>query len=193
MKQIVLATNNNHKLSEFRQMCEPLGITILSLADLQLDVDVEETGSTFAENAAIKAEAIMQLTNLPVFADDSELEVAALNGAPGVYSARYAGVHGDDTANNEKLLVALATVPPAQRQARFVCAIAYAKPHEATQIVEGTCDGVIALSLDGKTGFGYDPLFIPEGYNESFADLGSEIKNQVSHRAKALQKVKTLF
>lgn len=193
MKQIVLATNNQHKLAEFRHMCEPFGLQILSLADLQLDIDVEETGTTFAENAVIKAEAIMKLTGLAVFADDSGLEVDSLAGAPGVYSARYAGVHGDDAANNAKLLAALANVPADQRQARFVCEIAYAQPGVATQTFRGTCEGTIAFAERGATGFGYDPLFIPEGYEASFAELGADIKNQLSHRAKALAQLRTVL
>lgn len=185
MKQIVLATNNHHKLQEFRALCEPLGIAILSLADIDLVVEVDETGETFAENAILKAETIARLVNLPVFADDSGLVVDALNGAPGVHSARYAGVHGDDAANNAKLLRELVATPPMARTARFVCVIAYAQPGQATQTFSGHCDGHIALNTGGETGFGYDPLFIPTGMKQTFAQMSGEEKNKISHRAHA--------
>lgn len=189
MKQIILATNNAHKLSEFRTLFAPLGMNILSLKDLHLDIDVEETGTTFAANAMIKAETIMQLTQLPVIADDSGLEVDALGGAPGIYSARYAGNHGDNAANNLKLLRELIAIQPKDRTARFVCAIAYAKPGGITKTFIGTCEGHIGLNTGGEGGFGYDPLFIPIGYHQSFAQLGSTIKNTISHRTKALEKL----
>lgn len=193
MRNIVLATKNQHKLQEFRQLCEPFGIHVYGLDDLNIHIEVEETGKTFAENAILKAEAITRETGLAVFADDSGLEVDALDGAPGVYSARYAGEHGDDAANNQKLLAALADVPEGKRQARFVCAIAYSPRIGSTQTFEGTCEGKIAQTLSGSAGFGYDPLFIPDGYEQSFADLGEDIKNKLSHRAKALAKVRAIF
>ncbi|MGL4972058.1 MAG: XTP/dITP diphosphatase [Culicoidibacterales bacterium] len=193
MKQIILATNNHHKLSEFRAMCEPLGIHVLSLKDLNIIVEIDETGATFAENAIIKAETIAKLTQLPVFADDSGLAVDALDGAPGVHSARFAGTHGDDAANNAKLLLELVATPLAQRTARFVCVIAYAQPGQSTQTFTGTCEGTIAFNTGGESGFGYDPLFIPSGFTQTFAQLSAAEKNQISHRARALEQLQTVL
>lgn len=187
MKTIILASNNAHKVAEFQKLFAPCGIEILSLKSMQINIDVEETGATFAENAILKAEAIAALTQLPVLADDSGLEVDVLNGAPGVYSARYAGIHGDDAANNAKLLYELIETPLEARTAQFVCAIAYAKPNEKTQVFSGVCKGHIALNTDKEGGFGYDPLFVPAGYSQTFAELGSDVKNTMSHRAKAFE------
>ncbi|MGL4952691.1 MAG: XTP/dITP diphosphatase [Culicoidibacterales bacterium] len=192
MKQIILATNNHHKLQEFRSMCEPLGIHVLSLKDIDIIIEIEENGTTFAENASMKAETIAKLTNLPVFADDSGLVVDALNGAPGIHSARFAGEHGNDAANNTKLLRELVAIPAAQRTARFMCVIAYAQPGLKTQTFTGTCEGTIAMNTGGESGFGYDPLFIPQGQSQTFAQFTADEKNQISHRAKALAQLRTI-
>jgi len=183
MKEIVIATHNKHKILEFTRILEPMGIKLVT-ADLP---EVEETGATFKENALLKAESAFKETGLPSVADDSGLEVDALGGAPGVYSARYAGVDGDDKANNKKLLKNLENVKEEDRTARFVCTIAYVDEN-IRFTVRGTCEGRIAFSENGANGFGYDPLFIGEG--GCFGELSDAEKDSVSHRGNALLKFK---
>ncbi|TFB24960.1 XTP/dITP diphosphatase [Filobacillus milosensis] len=185
MKQIYLATTNQGKLKEFQEMFQSLDIEMVSLMGAFDDVeDVEETGSTFEANARLKAETYCNRYNVPVMADDSGLAVNVLNGEPGIYSARYAGLDKNDDANIEKLLKNLEGVT--ERSAAFISVIAYAKPEEETIIAEGQCKGEITQERRGINGFGYDPVFIPEGYNQTMAELGPDVKNQISHRKLAL-------
>lgn len=196
---ICAATNNLGKLRELRRILEHQGHEVRSLRDLGVDLEPEENGTTFAENARIKAEAFCKATGLPTVADDSGICVDALHGAPGVYSARYAGEHGDDDANNEKLLRAMADVPEEQRTARFVSAICLMLPNGADLIVEGICPGRVSYGLAGENGFGYDPLFIPESvglenggtvqnvFGRSYAQLDDNEKDAISHRGRAME------
>jgi XTP/dITP diphosphohydrolase len=190
--KIVFATNNNNKLREIREI---LGnkYEIVSLKDIGCDVDIPETSDTLEGNALIKAKYVYDNYHMNVFADDTGLEVEALNGAPGVYSARYAGGDGHDSdANMAKLLMKLGENN--NRNARFRTVIALIlnkKGSEKPEIheFEGIVEGSILKEKSGNTGFGYDPLFVPKGYNESFAQLGEEIKNKISHRAIAVGKL----
>ena len=162
---VCAASNNAGKLKELRRILERMGHEVKSLRELGIDLDPEETGTTFAENARIKAEAFCKASGMPTVADDSGLCTDALHGAPGVYSARYAGHHGDDDANNAKLLRELADVPEEQRGAKFVSAVCFMLPDGRALEVEGECPGCIAFTLqNGDYGFGYDPLFIPDEY-----------------------------
>jgi len=184
--KIVFATNNQHKLSEIRQI---LGdrVEVLSLQDIGCDVDIPETGTTLEENALQKAQYIYDHYHLDVFADDTGLEVDALDGAPGVYSARYAGGEGHDSeANMTKLLKELNGID--NRKARFrtvIALIQQGKVHE----FEGIVNGEIIRERRGGEGFGYDPIFRPDGYELTFAELGTDIKNQISHRSRATKKL----
>ena len=186
MKKIVFATNNQHKLSEIRQI---LGdrVEVLSLKDINCDVDIPETGATLEANALQKAQYIYDHYQMDVFADDSGLEVDALGGAPGVYSARYAGGEGHDSeANMAKLLRELGENN--NRKARFRTVIALIIQGQVHEF-EGIVNGEITRERRGGEGFGYDPIFQPEGYDKTFAELGAEVKNQISHRARATQKL----
>lgn len=194
MKQIVIASRNKGKIKEFRSLFQPLQIEVLSLDDLGESVpEIEETGSTFAENAQIKAETVAQLLKIPVIADDSGLVVDALDGRPGVYSARYAGEPTDDIKNYEKVLQEMKDLATIDRSARFVAVLALARPNKETLFFQGTCEGKIAFKPEGSYGFGYDPIFIPDGYDRTMAQLTEEEKNAISHRGKALQKLETYF
>ena len=186
---ICAASNNAGKLKELRRILERMGHEVKSLRELGIDLDPEETGATFAENARIKAEAFCRASGLPTVADDSGLMVDALDGAPGVYSARYAGHHGDDAANNQKLLRELQHVPAGQRAARFVSAVCFKRPGGRALTVEGVCPGTVAFAETGHNGFGYDPLFYLPGLGKTFAQLTTVQKNALSHRGRALQKL----
>ena len=186
--KLLVATGNKGKLKEITALLNGAVATFLTLGDLGESEDVEETGSTFEENAVLKAEHFFNQTGIITCAEDSGLEVDALNGRPGVYSARYAGGQVSDEDNNRKLLAELGTVPEGRRNARFVCAVAFAMPGN-TKLFRGVVKGAIAHEARGIHGFGYDPLFIPDGYNKSFAELGAEIKNTISHRFRALKKL----
>lgn len=184
--RIVFATNNQHKLSEIRQI---LGsrVEVLSLKDIGCDVDIPETGSTLEENALQKAQYVYDHYHIDCFADDTGLEVDALGGAPGVYSARYAGGEGHDSeANMTKLLGELGENN--NRRARFRTVIALIQQGEVHEF-EGIVNGQIIRERRGGEGFGYDPIFQPDGYDQTFAELGIEIKNQISHRARATAKL----
>ena len=182
--RLLIATGNRGKLEEFRALL-PLEMDLLTLHDVGLD-SPPETGTTFAENARLKARAAATQSGLLAIADDSGLEVDALDGAPGLYSARYAGEPGDDEANRKKLLAALAGVPFARRRARFRCAVVVATPDGREAVAEGVCEGAIAFEPAGSNGFGYDPLFmLPDG--RTMAQLSPEEKNAISHRARACQ------
>ncbi len=188
MKLLRIGTTNNHKLREFREMLEPLGFEVRGVEDLG-DFDVVEDGDTFAANAIKKAQALVERTGAAAVADDSGLVVDALDGAPGVYSARYAGVEPPlhDAANREKLLVELRGVPDGERTARFVCALAHCRPGEEPEVFSGTLEGRIGHDERGENGFGYDSLFIVEGDTRTSAELSPEEKNRISHRGRALQ------
>ena len=198
---ICAASNNAGKLKELRRILERMGHEVKSLRDLGIDLDPEETGTTFAENARIKAEAFCQASGLPTVADDSGLCVDALNGAPGVYSARYAGHHGDDAANNAKLLHEMQDVPADKRAARFVSAVCFLLPDGRELLVEGECPGTVAFTETGTNGFGYDPLFVPDrvglpdgtttenAARRSYAELADAEKDAISHRGRAMEKL----
>lgn len=184
----IIATHNKKKQAELQRVLKPLDINVLTMDELGITLsDVEENGSSFAENARLKALSGCKESSLPCIADDSGLMVDALNGAPGIYSARYAGEHGNDSLNNEKLLKDLSGVPEENRTARFVCAISCVFPDGKEIATQGSCEGKIAFEADGTGGFGYDPLFIYEG--RSFGVLSSEEKDSISHRGVALRKL----
>lgn len=194
MKTLRLATGNAHKLREFREILAPLGVAVRGLDEVG-PLEVVEDGATFAENAVKKAAALVQRTGEPAVADDSGLVVDALGGAPGVRSARYAGVSGadQDAANRRKLLDALRGVPEAQRSARFVCALAYCEPGAATHVLQGTLEGRIIASERGEGGFGYDPLFVPEAETRTLAEMSAHEKHAISHRGRALRQLVELL
>lgn len=191
-KRIVLGTHNAHKLFEISQILRGLPVEILTLNDFPGLPEAEETGQTFAENALLKARSAFAHTGLFALADDSGLEVDALDGAPGIYSARYAGAEKDYAANNRKLLEALKNVPDERRGAQFRCAAAIVGPG-AEETAEGIVRGRIIREPRGGKGFGYDPLFAPEGYAHTFGELGEEIKNRISHRARAFRKARQIL
>src|SRR5712691_9625533 len=171
MRVLLLATTNRHKLEEYRAMFSDLPIKLLSLEDIQLDFDVEETGSSFAENAVLKARAYAQASGMLTLADDSGLEIDALDGAPGVLSARFAGKGTSYEERFRLILAQLKGIPAEQRTARFRCTIALAEPTGYTRVVEGTIEGMIADSPRGKHGFGYDPIFFVPELGKTMAEL----------------------
>ena len=191
---MIAATQNKGKLKELRQITEKYGQQLISMADAGLgDLEIEENGETFAENSYIKAHTVAQLTGKPCIADDSGLCVDILDGAPGIHSARYSGVHGDDQANRRKLLDDLKDVPEEKRKAHFTCCITLCWPDGRTVVAEGICPGRIAFEERGEGGFGYDKVFMPEGRDQSFAELGVEVKNEIGHRARALARLEELL
>ncbi|MGD9874330.1 MAG: XTP/dITP diphosphatase [Kiritimatiellia bacterium] len=185
--KLLIATRNRHKLDEFQKLFGA-HVEITSGLDFPHLPDVVEDGDTFEANAVKKAVTLAKSTGLWALADDSGLEVDALGGKPGVYSARYAGEPTDYHANNRKLLKDLSGVT--NRRARFVCVMALSDPSGRAQTVRGTCEGQIIHETRGAHGFGYDPLFVPDGHEQTFAELGDEIKNSISHRANALKKAR---
>jgi len=185
MKQLVIATRNPGKLREFRTLLRPLGAEILSLSDLSIDADFEETGHTCAENARLKAVSYSELTSLPVLADDSGLEVEALGGRPGIHSARYAGPGATDADRIRKLQKELAR-SVGSRRAKFVCSLALARNGVLLLETGGECRGVIAMEPRGTNGFGYDPVFYFPKIGRTYAELSEEEKNLHSHRARAV-------
>jgi XTP/dITP diphosphohydrolase len=189
MKQVIIATKNKGKAKDFEAIFNPYGFEVLTLHDVAQDMDVEETGSTFAENAILKAEALAERLQTFVIADDSGLEIDALDGAPGVYSARYAGLDKSDEANIEKVLTELAHVDDNKRTARFCCAIALAGPDMETKTAFGTCEGVIAHDRKGTNGFGYDPIFYVPALGKMMAELQPKEKAAISHRGNAIKKI----
>lgn len=193
MKEIIIATKNAGKVKEFEEFFAPYKITVKSLLDFENLPDVEETGTTFEENAALKAEQIAVHVQAPVLADDSGLMIDALDGRPGIYSARYAGEEKNDQANIDKVLDELQDVPEEKRTARFICVLAIAEPGKETIFRTGYCEGKIASEQKGTNGFGYDPIFIPDGYDETLGQLAPEVKNQISHRKNALDQLKELL
>ncbi|GDX16615.1 non-canonical purine NTP pyrophosphatase [Actinomycetes bacterium] len=189
---LVLATRNQGKIREFRRILDAISngaINLVGLEEFAHTTEVEETGSTFKENALLKARSICAETGLPAIADDSGLCVDALDGAPGIYSARYAGVHGDDLGNNAKLLRELANVPEDKRSAHFTCAAALVLPDGREHVTEEIFEGSILFAPIGDQGFGYDPLFRPDGLAISSAQMSAEEKDLISHRGKSLRAI----
>lgn len=185
-KKIILATNNAGKLREFKALLAPKGIEVLGLSDLDQHIEVAETGTTFAENALLKATTIAKvMQTYPVIADDSGLMVSALNDEPGIYSARYAGDH-DDAANIEKLLQKLGGLPFEERKARFHATIAAVKPNGHQLVVDGEVDGYITFEVRGIDGFGYDPIFFSPELGKTFGEALPDEKNMISHRRRAI-------
>jgi XTP/dITP diphosphohydrolase len=189
MKEIVVATKNRGKAKEFEKLFSTHGFQVKTLLDYPEVDDVEETGTTFEENAVLKAEAVSKQLNRPVIADDSGLIVDALGGRPGIYSARYAGSEKSDEANMDKVLEELSHISDDKRTARFYCALAVAIPGHSTYTVFGTCEGEILKERRGTRGFGYDPIFYVYEEKRAMAELSSDEKNTISHRAKALEKL----
>ena len=189
--RIVAATKNRHKIEEIQAITGEFGMEVVSRDDAGVpDIDVVEDGDTFEENSEKKAREIMELCGEITIADDSGLEVDALGGAPGVISARFAGEDGNDLKNNEKLLSLLADVPPGRRTARFVSVITMIYPDGDKIVARGECEGHIIYQPEGSNGFGYDPLFVPVGYDRTFGELSAAEKNEISHRGIALQKLR---
>lgn len=186
MKRIVVATRNSGKLAEIERRISDLGWVISSLADFDDDLEIVEDADTFEGNAVKKARAAFDAFGCPSLSDDSGLEVDALDGRPGVYSARYGGESLDDKGRNLHLLQELAHVPSPLRTARFRAVIAFCPDRDETTLFHGVLEGTIALSPAGAHGFGYDPVFVPRGYEQTLAALGPQIKGRISHRAKAL-------
>ena len=194
MEKVILASRNKGKIKEIGDILGRYDMIVVSRDDAGLPIDeVEETGETFEENSYIKAKAILDVAGVPTVADDSGLMVDALGGAPGVYSARYAGENCTYEDNNRKLLSALAGVPDEKRSARFVSVITMLWPDGRKIVARGECEGRILTETRGEGGFGYDPLFVPEGYDISFGEMSPEEKNKISHRAKALMKLESIL
>ena len=184
---MVIATGNPHKAAEFARMLRPLGVCVLSQREAGVEMEVEETGRTFEENARLKALAVSRAAELPALGDDSGLCVDALGGAPGIYSARYAGPDATDADRIARLLGELRGVPKARRTARFVCAICCVLPDGREIAVRGECEGAIAPAPAGDDGFGYDPVFIEKTTGRTFAQLSAFEKDRLSHRGRALR------
>ena len=189
MNELVVATRNAGKLREIRRLCADCGVTVFGLDAFPELPEVEEDADTFAGNAIKKAETVAQRIGRPCLADDSGLVVEALDGHPGVHSARYAGLHASDEENNHKLLREMQTVPAENRQAAFCCVMALCLPGEPPRVYEGRVEGRILRESRGTVGFGYDPLFLVSGYDQTMAELPLELKNQISHRGQALRKL----
>jgi len=187
--RLILATKNEGKVREIKGLLEPMGFELSALLDYPEIPDVVEDGETFISNARKKARSIADITSAWTLADDSGLVVDALNGAPGVHSARYAGKQGDHLANNQKLLSEMDAVPDGKRNAAFVCVMVLVSPNGDDWVVEGRCDGSIGHKPSGSDGFGYDPLFYLQGEGKTMAELPLERKNELSHRGKALKQM----
>lgn len=196
MKKIVLATANTHKVIEFQRILNELlpDLELVAASQFPGVPEVEETGSTFAENALIKARAINEFTNLPALADDSGLVVEALNGAPGIFSARYAGINADDKANVVKLLNEIKELDQSLLGAKFECAIALVdKSQDLELVVEGQMPGQVIKEVRGENGFGYDPIFVPQGLTKTSSELSDSEKDKISHRGIALRKISVIL
>lgn len=194
MKDILLASGNKGKVNELKEMLAPLGLNVVPQSEFNVE-EVPETGTTFVENAIIKARHASKVTGLPCIADDSGLEVAALNGAPGIYSSRFAGEDATDGTNIDKLLSQLDGVDESKRQARFVCVLVFMRhADDPTPIIcQGSWDGVISTQRQGENGFGYDPVFFQPQLNLAAAQLNPEQKHALSHRGKALKQLMAQF
>jgi XTP/dITP diphosphohydrolase len=194
MIDLVIATKNKNKVKEIKHLLKNMPINVFSLEDGKWEIPhIVEDGKTFKENAIKKAKTIAGITGKVTLADDSGLEVDALAGQPGIISARFSGENATDRENNIKLLNMMKDVSEDRRGAQFRSAIAIASPEGVVEVVEGTCRGEIGFSEKGGQGFGYDPLFIPAGYNKTFAELSLDIKNKISHRGRALEKAKLIL
>jgi len=191
--RIVIATTNRGKIREIRELCAGIPVAWVAMTEVGTPPVVVEDGPTFRENARLKAETIARWSGLPALAEDSGLEVDALGGAPGVCSARFAGPNASDAANVALLLARLEGVPPEKRTARFWAAAVLWWPDGQVDEAEGVCEGRIARAPAGTSGFGYDPVFIPRTENATFAELGTEVKNRLSHRAQALRRLQLLL
>ncbi|RPI14963.1 MAG: XTP/dITP diphosphatase [Ignavibacteriae bacterium] len=191
MKQFVIASKNEGKIKEIKNALHGLNLELLSLADFPDIPDIEEDGRTFEENAIKKAKTVFEHTKITTFADDSGLEVEHLRNAPGVYSKRFSGDNSTDELNNEKLLKELEGLDIDERRARFRCVISIYNPFINELSFEGKCEGYIIDEPKGTNGFGYDPLFVPEGYHKTFAELDLVTKNKISHRGRALAHLRT--
>lgn len=192
MKSLVIASHNEGKIREIKEILFDLNLDLKSLKDFPDIPEIVEDGKTFEENALKKARVVFSTLQTPVLSDDSGLEVYALNMQPGVYSARFAGEPKDYQKNNQKLLKFLENYHDDERKARFRCVVVF-KTFETEQIVEGFCTGRIITELRGSGGFGYDPLFIPDGYQQTFAELPQDIKNSISHRGSAFNQIKSVI
>jgi len=193
MEEVIIATKNSGKAKEFERIFRAKGLQVKTLLDFPEIEDVEETGTTFEENAKIKSETISNLLGKMVIADDSGLEVDALEGRPGVYSARYAGPQKNDEDNIDKVLEELKDVPENERTARFRCVLAVSQPGKKTVTFAGACEGLILTERKGTNGFGYDPIFFVEKKGKSMAELAPEEKNKISHRALAIKTLEENF
>ena len=190
--KIIIATHNKHKLTEMSRILSPMGYEVVTDTDLGIELtDAEENGETFLDNARIKAESGCKESGLPCIADDSGLCVDALDGAPGVFSARYSGVHGDDEGNNRKLLAELEGIPTEKRTAHFACAICVSFPDGSEITATGKCEGYIGYEKKGSNGFGYDPLFMVG--DRSLAEMTAEEKDAISHRGNALKELQKIL
>ena len=196
MKKIVLATANTHKVIEFQRILNELlpDLELVAASQFPGVPEIEETGSTFAENALIKARAINEFTNLPALADDSGLVVEALNGAPGIFSARYAGINADDKANVMKLLNEIKGLDQSLLSAKFECSIALVdKSQDLELLVDGQMPGQVIKEVRGENGFGYDPIFVPQGLTKTSSQLSDADKDKISHRGIALRKMSMIL
>lgn len=185
--KIVAATSNEHKVKELRDILSVFGIEILGLYDIGINIDnVKENGTTYEANALIKAKALSEKTSYPIISDDSGLEIESLNGEPGIFTARFAKEKGGHlNAMNHILNI----IDEKNRSARFVCSIVFIDVNKKTHIFTGICDGQIAHEIHGNGGFGFDPFFVPNRYDKTFAEIGDDIKNKISHRGRALAKL----
>lgn len=193
MLEIVLATRNRDKIREIKKMLNGINVRLLSLEDFPGCPEVVEDGETLEANAKKKALVVSQYTKKLSLAEDTGLEVEALSGAPGIHSARFAGDNCTYEDNNKKLLKLMQKLSLGERRAKFRCVAALARPEGEVVTCEGVCEGIIALEMKGKSGFGYDPLFLLPEYGKTFAELGEEMKNKISHRARALVKIKKII
>ena len=189
--KLIAATNNAHKVVEFKRILEPLGFTVLTQREAGISIEAEETGTTFEENAYLKAKAVFDASGCPTVADDSGIAVDALNGAPGVYSARYGGPELDDVGRYEKLLKDMENVPDEARGAQFVCAISLILSAEQVYTFTGICEGKVGYGPRGENGFGYDPIFMVG--DRSTAELSPAEKDAISHRGQALRKMEQML
>ena len=193
MDKIVFATTNAGKIKEIKEILADFDVEIVSMNEMNIDVDVEENGTTFEENSLIKARAISKLTGLPALADDSGLEVDYLNGEPGIYSARYLGRDTDYDYKNNYIIDKLKDAKDEERSARFVCVISLVLPDGREFVKKGVMEGRIGYEIKGENGFGYDPIFYLPQYGKTSAEISAEEKNKISHRGKALREMKELI
>lgn len=193
MTKLILATGNRGKVREFQELLASMAVEVISMRDAGIYTDINETGSTFEENALIKAREVRRITGGYTIADDSGLVVDSLDGAPGIYSSRFGGEGATDSEKNFKLLAMLKDVEPAKRTARFVCSIAFINKEGREFVVTGKCEGMIAFSPKGENGFGYDPIFFIPEYDKTMAQLEPELKNQISHRGRAMKALKDIL